>query len=98
MKLDLPEQAKKKEIILKAVRYIERMLIQSQNQRKLQESVQTNNKDETAKEDSNASSKVISIDPKTYCKLGHFHLLLEDYSKGMFYWNCDILQLNLQIY
>lgn len=24
----------------------------------------------------------ISIDPKTYCKLGHFHLLLEDYEKG----------------
>lgn len=25
----------------------------------------------------------ISIDPRTYCKLGHFHLLLEDYAKGM---------------
>lgn len=25
----------------------------------------------------------INIDPKTYCKLGHFHLLLEDYPKGM---------------
>lgn len=24
----------------------------------------------------------ISIDPRTYCKLGHFHLLLEDYAKG----------------
>lgn len=24
----------------------------------------------------------INIDPKTYCKLGHFHLLLEDYPKG----------------
>ena len=28
-------------------------------------------------------SKEISIDPKTYCKLGHFHLLLEDYVKGV---------------
>lgn len=26
--------------------------------------------------------KDICIDPKTYCKLGHFHLLLEDYAKG----------------
>lgn len=26
--------------------------------------------------------KEINIDPKTYCKLGHFHLLLEDYDKG----------------
>lgn len=24
----------------------------------------------------------IDIDPKTFCKLGHFHLLLEDYAKG----------------
>lgn len=27
-------------------------------------------------------SKDIDIDPRTYCKLGHFHLLLEDYPKG----------------
>lgn len=27
-------------------------------------------------------SKDINIDPRTYCKLGHFHLLLEDYPKG----------------
>lgn len=26
--------------------------------------------------------KSIDIDPKTFCKLGHFHLLLEDYAKG----------------
>lgn len=24
----------------------------------------------------------ISIDPKTWVKLGHFHLLLEEYNKG----------------
>lgn len=29
------------------------------------------------------TSKAISIDSKTYCKLGHFHLLLENYSKGI---------------
>ncbi|XP_059483249.1 lysine-specific demethylase 6A isoform X2 [Neocloeon triangulifer] len=27
--------------------------------------------------------KEINIDPKTFCKLGHFHLLLENYSKAM---------------
>ena len=26
--------------------------------------------------------KEINIDPRTYCKLGHYHLLLEDYEKG----------------
>lgn len=29
-----------------------------------------------------ADEIAIDIDPKTYCKLGHFHLLLEDYAKG----------------
>jgi len=28
------------------------------------------------------NEKEINIDPRTYCKLGHFHLLLEDYPKG----------------
>lgn len=32
----------------------------------------------------------ICIDPKTYCKLGHFHLLLEDYAKGNYY--CNIVR------
>lgn len=32
-----------------------------------------------------AEDKAINIDPKTYCKLGHFHLLLEDYAKGKCY-------------
>lgn len=39
--------------------------------------------------------RTINIDPKTYCKLGHFHLLLEDYAKGKCqklhsYWNVSI--------
>lgn len=37
--------------------------------------------EETVQE-SDPYSSVISIDPRTYCKLGHFHLLLEDYPKG----------------
>jgi histone demethylase len=27
--------------------------------------------------------KKINIEPKTYCKLGHFNLLLEEYAKGL---------------
>lgn len=34
-------------------------------------------------------SRGINIDPRTYCKLGHFHLLLEDYPKG--YYKGDLL-------
>lgn len=33
-------------------------------------------------EPSNFQKKPISIDPKTWVKLGHFHLLLEEYRKG----------------
>lgn len=29
--------------------------------------------------------KETNIDPKTYCKLGHFHLLLENYAQGKTY-------------
>lgn len=33
--------------------------------------------------DNNDSDNVtIDIDPKTFCKLGHFHLLLGDFAKG----------------
>lgn len=33
-------------------------------------------------DDDDPYSKDIAIEPRTYCKLGHFHLLLEDYPKG----------------
>lgn len=70
LKLNSPEQAKKKTLVLKAVKYLERMLIQAQ--------------EEKEKDDIDGiSCKETNIDPKTYCKLGHFHLLLEDYSKGI---------------
>ncbi|KAK6618018.1 hypothetical protein RUM44_002460 [Polyplax serrata] len=68
LKLSTPEQAKKKALVVKAVKYLERMLIQAQEE-----------KDDI----DGIHSKEISIDPKTYCKLGHFHLLLEDYAKAM---------------
>lgn len=43
-------------------------------------------KSELVKCDSNSETlgndSEINVDPRTYCKLGHFHLMLEDYSKG----------------
>lgn len=50
------------------------MLIQAQKQKEFSKS------DKPEKQD--GPGKEINIDPKTYCKLGHFHLLLEDYAKG----------------
>lgn len=52
---------------MQAIQYLERMLIQAQQQ---------------VKNESESQEKAIDIDPKTYCKLGHFHLLLEDFTKG----------------
>lgn len=41
---------------------------------------------ETTKNDNNDSDDLtIDIDPKTFCKLGHFHLLLGDFAKGLLY-------------
>lgn len=46
-----------------------------------------NDSDEKPPEESLKKDEVeeqpIDIDPKTYCKLGHFHLLLEDFPKGL---------------
>lgn len=40
--------------------------------------------EESAADKDDPYSKDINIDPRTYCKLGHFHLLLEDYAKGTY--------------
>lgn len=39
-------------------------------------------KQDDGDEDTEDCDDDINIDPRTYCKLGHFHLLLEDYPKG----------------
>ncbi|KPJ11733.1 Histone demethylase UTY [Papilio machaon] len=68
LKLRGSEHVRTRALVLKAVKYLEGMLVQ-------------------VKEEERACSpgarRDICIDPKTYCKLGHFHLLLEDYAKAM---------------
>jgi hypothetical protein len=50
------------------------MVVQARRQQKVQDENEPNNYQQV--------SKKISIDPKTWVKLGHFHLLLEEYRKG----------------
>ncbi|GAB0087284.1 histone demethylase UTY-like [Sergentomyia squamirostris] len=150
LKLASPEQTKKRALVLKAIKYLERMLMQAQSQKerdycgskhesmcessekaqgvpedpkdvvkqepedypdeemtdcqppkkpKLEEldnkivDVEMKSVDnhedikEKCKDSSLQSfedaSKDINIDPRTYCKLGHFHLLLEQYPKAL---------------
>lgn len=57
------------------------MLVQAQAEKQRRKADITKASSDESKENE-AEDKGISIDPKTYCKLGHFHLLLEDYNKG----------------
>lgn len=60
------------------------------NEEKQKSEVPENKKDKDLNSDvsvvddkeNSENEKPINIDPRTYCKLGHFHLLLEDYAKG----------------
>ncbi|XP_076662131.1 utx histone demethylase isoform X2 [Halictus rubicundus] len=81
LKLNSPEQTKKKALVVRAIKYLERMLVQAQAEKQRRKADSTKMNPDELKEDE--EDKGISIDPKTYCKLGHFHLLLEDYSKAM---------------
>ncbi|XP_066247383.1 lysine-specific demethylase 6A isoform X1 [Euwallacea similis] len=71
--LNLPENAKKKALVQKAVKYLQLMVIQARKHQK----------EQNENEPSNFQKKQISIDPKTWVKLGHFHLLLEEYQKAL---------------
>lgn len=48
----------------------------------MKEPEENNKQPEAPTEIDYGDDKSIDIDPKTFCKLGHFHLLLEDYAKG----------------
>lgn len=62
------------------------MIVQAQSEKQRRKADSTKMSFDESKdnddEDDDDDDRGISIDPKTYCKLGHFHLLLEDYSKG----------------
>lgn len=60
------------------------MVVQARRQPK------TNNENEPVNQQ---QMKKISIDPKTWVKLGHFHLLLEEYEKGNVIANYGIVSI-----
>ncbi|XP_025262592.1 histone demethylase UTY isoform X1 [Camponotus floridanus] len=82
LKLNSPEQTKRKAVVVRAIKYLERMLVQAQAEKQRRKADITKASSDESKENED-EDKGISIDPKTYCKLGHFHLLLEDYNKAM---------------
>ena len=71
VKLNEEQHARKKGIARKAIQYLERVVVQAH----LQES--------RRKEEQKEERKGFVVDPKTYVKLGHLHLLQEDWSKAL---------------
>lgn len=72
LKLNTVEEAPKKTLITKAVQYLEKVLVDNRLFQEMEKKTKPN---------SESSEKLVN--PKTYCKLGHLHLLLEDYSKAL---------------
>lgn len=73
--------------ISQAIKYLEKLINEAEKQKEKQEKIEDGMsaikiEDERTDLLNSESRKEISIDPKTYCKLGHFYLLLEDYNKG----------------
>jgi histone demethylase len=68
-----PDEVENDKIDVKAIENESKAEDESSKKEEVDEKEEDNKKEE---DDS------IDIDPKTYCKLGHFHLLLGDYAKG----------------
>lgn len=84
-KLGTPDYDKKKALMVKGVKYLEKALVAFHQARKAQSTV-GKNKLKSADLDNNIgekdSHKELYI--KIFCKLGHLNLLLEDYCKALY--------------
>ncbi|GFR18094.1 histone demethylase UTY [Trichonephila clavata] len=107
LRLNKPENVKKKTLVLKAVKCLERFLIKNFRNKEndpsasnknsienLSEQLSSIRTDDLAPEENNSllqifvptKPKVLSKEElhiRTFRKLGHFHLLLEDYAKAL---------------
>ena len=94
LKLSEEKHARKKKLATKAISYMEQ-IVALKNFRKRKrpggdtvEDDLSNNNDKRSSSSSSAAAAVApvnssSVKPKVYCKLGHLHLLLEDYTKAL---------------
>ena len=74
--LHLSEESnsRKKSVVLKAINYMERVIVRTRERYRNKQDGENNSTNNRLSPD---------VDPKIYCKLGHLHLLLEDYSKAL---------------
>ena len=73
VRLNEEENTRKKSLVLKAIRYLERFIVRSR-ERQRRAAAEPNN---------NGKNRPNDVNPSLYCKLGHLHLLLENFSKAL---------------
>ena len=73
VRLNEEENARKKSLVIKAIKYIERFIVRSR-ERQRRAAAEPNN---------NGKNRPNDVSPSLYCKLGHLHLLLENFSKSL---------------
>ena len=73
VRLNEEANARKKSLVLKAIKYLERFIVRSR-ERQRRAAAEPNN---------NGKNRPNEINPSLYCKLGHLHLLLENFSKAL---------------
>ena len=66
------QNSKKKAVVLKAINYLERVIVRTRERARAK-----------AQQEENSRAINADVDPKIYLKLGHLHLLLEDFSKAL---------------
>lgn len=80
LKLNLPENVKKKSLIVKAVKCLEKVLIEFHSTKKYESMMENIAKGNDLDDETEEQFKLY-VD--IFCKLGHLNLLLEDYSKAL---------------
>ena len=73
VRLNEEANARKKSLVLKAIKYLERFIVRSR-ERQRRAAAEPNN---------NGKNRPNEVNPSLYCKLGHLHLLLENFSKAL---------------
>ena len=73
VRLNEEVNARKKNLVLKAIKYLERFIVRSR-ERQRRAAAEPNN---------NGKNRPNEVNPSLYCKLGHLHLLLENFSKAL---------------
>jgi tetratricopeptide (TPR) repeat protein len=79
---------RKKAVVLKAINYLERVIVRTRERHRARVQQDDNNNagsrgSNSASNSAASNSAAGDVDPKIYCKVGHLHLLLEDYSKAL---------------